>query len=55
MGVQSFDKEIAQVPSQDCADRYFAPKSNTEGLYLHYPGCCVGCKNQTLTSYHSEN
>ena len=25
MGAQSFDDEIAQVPSRDGADRYFAP------------------------------
>ena len=25
MGAQSFDDEIAKVPSRDGADRYFAP------------------------------
>ena len=25
MGARSFDDEIAQVPSRDSADRYFAP------------------------------
>ena len=27
MGVRSFDDEIAQVPSRDRADRYFAPNN----------------------------
>ena len=29
MGARSFDDEIAQVPSRDRADRYFAPNNDT--------------------------
>ena len=28
MGARSFDDEIAQVPSRDRADRYFAPNTH---------------------------
>ena len=34
MGARSFDDEIAQVPSRDGADRYFAPNRYTfSGMY----------------------
>ena len=32
MGARSFDDEIAQVPSRDHADRYFAPNNNNVQL-----------------------
>ena len=39
MGARSFDDEIAQVPSRDGADRYFAPNIDTSASYkctLHH-------------------
>ena len=34
MSVRSFDNKIAQVPSRDCADRYFAPNINRTDIDL---------------------
>ena len=44
MGMQSFDDEIAQVPSRDGADRHFAPNSPTFPLDNSFiePQCVLG-------------
>ena len=35
MGARSFDAEIVQVPSQDCADRYFAPNIIMHRVFIY--------------------
>ena len=48
MGAQSFDDEIAQVPSRDRADRFFAPNSHSLGMPCH---CALPNKETIQTHY----
>ena len=43
MGARSFDDEIAQVPSRDCAYRYFAP-NNEIGMMIQTT--CTYCTHK---------
>ena len=52
MGTRSFDDEIAQVPSRDGADRYFAPNTPQYSQAILLMGVCLKTFHLNAAKWH---